>query len=120
MNGTNMRIFEFNNTNVRENLTCFQASLIKAVNDGDREVAVFLPLCFIKENYEWIMRELRTKLKGLCSVKSSRPRNFCGFKTCGVEVDFLSDDRDILRSRILDLFKDGCPSAEMVGFQIPK
>lgn len=99
-----MRNYEFANTNVKENLTCIRACLIKAVNDGEGEVAVFSSLCFIKENFDAMKQEMETKLGNLCRVKSSRPKMFCGYKTYGLEVCFLSDNKDLLKSRILDLF----------------
>ena len=102
-----MRIFEFYNENVSENLTCIRACLLKAVNDGDKAVAVYSSLCLVKEDFDWMKLELRTKLNGLCRIRNSRPRNFCGFKLSGLEIHFLSDDKDFLKSRILGLFVHG-------------
>ncbi len=112
-----MKIIEFAGANVRENLTCIKASLIKAVNDGDDAVTVFSSLCFVKENFDWMKQELKTKTQGLCKVKSSRPKNFCGYKMYGLEISFQSDDKDLLKSRILDLFQCCPPSYELDNVQ---
>lgn len=99
-----MRNFEFANANVKANLTCIRACLTKAVNDGEDEVTIFSSLCFVKENFNALKQELKMKLGSLCSVKTSRPKVFCGYKMLGLEVHFISDDKDLLKSRILDLF----------------
>jgi len=99
-----MRNYEFSNANVRENLTCIRACLIKAVNDGEDEVTIFSSLFFIKENFDAMKQELKSKMGDLCRVKSSRPKMFCGYKMYGLEVRFLSDDKVMLKSRILNLF----------------
>lgn len=100
-----MRNFEFSNTNVGENLTCIRASLIKAVNDGENVVSVFSSLFFDKENFDAMKQELKMRLGDLCIVKPSRSKVFCGYMTSGLEVHFLSKDKDLLKSRIFDLFK---------------
>ena len=100
-----MRNYEFAKANVRENLTCIRACLIKAVKDGEDKVCVFSSLCFVKENFDAMKQEMKTKLATLCRVNSSRPKMFCGYMMPGLEVHFLSDDKDLLKSRILDLFK---------------
>ena len=99
-----MRNYEFSNANVRENLTCIRACLIKAVNDGDSEVSVFSSLCFVKENFDGIKQELKSVLGDLCRVKSSRPKMFCGYRMYGLEISFLTEDKELLKSRILGLF----------------
>ena len=100
-----MRNYEFSNANVRENLTCIRACLIKAVNDGEDEVTIFSSLFFIA-----MKQELKSKMGDLCRVKSSRPKMFCGYKLYGLEVRFLSDDKVMLKSRILNLFNGQFPS----------
>ena len=99
-----MRNYEFTNADAKANLTCIRACLTKAVNDGDGEVTIFSSLCFVKENYNALKQELKREMGNLCSVKSSRPKVFCGYKMPGLEVHFLSDDKDLLKSHILDLF----------------
>ena len=69
-----MRNYEFTNADAKANLTCIRACLTKAVNDGDGEVTIFSSLCFVKENFN------------------------------ALKVHFLSDDKDLLKSHILDLF----------------
>ena len=101
-----MNNFEFYQTDVRENLTNIKACLIKSVNEGEKVLTIFSAFCFVKNNYDIIKKEMKEKLAGLCSIRSSRPRMFCGFKTYGLEVHILSEDKDILVSRILGLFRD--------------
>lgn len=101
-----MNNFEFYQTDVRENLTNIKACLIKSVKEGEKGLTIFSALCFVKNNYDIIKKEMKEKLAGLCSIRSSRPRMFCGFKTYGLEVHILSEDKDILVSRILGLFRD--------------
>lgn len=101
-----MNNFEFYQTNVRENLTNIKACLIKSVKEGEKVLTIFSGLCFVKNNFDFIKKEMKEKLAGLCSIRSSRPRMFCGFKTYCLEVHVLSEDKNILVSRILGLFRD--------------
>jgi hypothetical protein len=100
-----MRYFEFYQTNIVENFTDIKACLIKSVKEEEKVVTIFSALCIVKDNFDLIKKELKEKLAGLCRIKSSRPRVFCGFRTYGLEVHVLSDDKDILISRILGLFE---------------
>lgn len=106
-----MRYYDFSNANVGENLTCIRACLIKAVNDGEREVTVFSSLFFARENLDRIKQELKSKLGGMGRVRSSSAKVFCGYRMHGLAVQFLSDDKDLLKSRILDLFNGQFPSS---------
>lgn len=100
-----MNYFEFYQAYVKENLTNIKACLIKSVKEGEKVVTIFSTLCLVKDNFDSIKEELKEKLSGLCRVKSSHPKVFCGFRTYGLEVHILSDDKDILISRILGLFE---------------
>ena len=106
-----MKTIEVKNTDARENLTTIRACLIKAVNDGERVVTVFSSLFFARENLDRIKQELVSKLGGMGRVRSSSAKVFCGYRMHGLAVQFLSDDKDLLKSRILDLFNGQFPSS---------
>lgn len=115
-----MNYFEFYQTDVKENLTNIKACLIKSVKEEGKAITIFSALCIVKNNSDIIKKELKEKLSGLCSIKSSRPRVFCGFRTYGLEVHVLSDDKDILISRILGLFRDLSLSFEPIHVELNK
>ena len=100
-----MRYFEFYQTNFMENLTDIKACLIKSVKEDEKVVTIFSALCIVKDNFDLIKKELKEKMAGLCRIKSSRPKVFCGFRIYRLEVHILSEDKEIMVSRILGLFE---------------
>ena len=57
-----MNNFEFYQTNVRENLTNIKACLIKSVKEGEKVLTIFSGLCFVKNNFDFIKKEMKEKL----------------------------------------------------------
>ena len=109
-----MKTIEVKNSDARENLTTIRACLVKAVKNGDKEVCIFSTLFFVKGNLDRVKTEISSRLGSWSHVKSSRPSFFCGFMMTGLEMQLLydDDDKELLISRILNLFSGLWPFAE--------